>query len=62
MINELERVVLQVNLPEYNLIKGDIGTVVMIHNEGEGYEVEFMTLYGKTIVVETLLKNQIRKL
>lgn len=39
---------------------GDIGTVVMIHDQGKGYEVEFYTLHGETLGVETLRSNQIR--
>jgi hypothetical protein len=60
MIKEFERVILQVDLPEHRLLAGDIGTVVMIHNNGAGYEVEFITLSGSTIAVPTLLSNQIR--
>lgn len=44
MIAELDRVVLTTNLPEYRLQKGDIGTVVLVHQDGLGYEVEFITL------------------
>jgi len=33
---------------------------VHIHNNGEGYEVEFMTLTGQTIAVATLLAKQVR--
>ncbi|GAB4291985.1 MAG: hypothetical protein Fur0025_27390 [Oscillatoriaceae cyanobacterium] len=44
MITELEQVVLTTDLPEYRLKKGDIGTVVLVHQEGLGYEVEFITL------------------
>jgi hypothetical protein len=32
----------------------------MVHREGEAFEVEFMTLDGKTIDVVTLLKSQVR--
>jgi len=46
MIAELDRVILAEDLPEYGLKAGDIGTVVLIHGEGEGYEVEFTTLDG----------------
>lgn len=38
----------------------DIGTVVMIHEKGKGYEVEFFTLHGETLGVETLHSNQVR--
>ncbi len=60
MIRELDSVVLTGDLPEYGLQQGDIGTVVMIHRGGEGYEVEFLTLDGETVAVVTLLPAQVR--
>ncbi|HLO86271.1 MAG TPA: DUF4926 domain-containing protein [Nostocaceae cyanobacterium] len=60
MITELDRVALTKDLPEYNLKTGDIGTVVLIHQEGLGYEVEFMTLTGKTITIISLFSSQVR--
>jgi len=62
MINELDSVVLTTDLPEHGLAKGDIGTVVFVHEGGKGFTVEFMTLAGKTIAVLTLLANQIRSI
>jgi hypothetical protein len=60
MIKEFERVILNTDIPEFNLEKGDIGTVVMIHDNGAGYEVEFITLDGTTVAIQTLSANQIR--
>ena len=60
MIKELDSIVLTIDLPEYGLRAGDIGTVVLIHREGAGYEVEFVTLEGETIAVTTLLADQVR--
>ena len=60
MISELDRVVLTADLPEYDLKLGDIGTVVLVHQEGLGYEVEFMTLTGKTIAIVALFSSQLR--
>lgn len=60
MIKEHERIVLTQDLPEETLKAGDIGTVVHIHQNGAGYEVEFMTLTGETITVVTLLASQVR--
>jgi hypothetical protein len=60
MINEHDCVVLTVDLPAEGLAAGDIGTIVHIHNGGEGYEVEFMTLDGETVAVSTLMANQVR--
>jgi len=59
MIKEHDIVVLTEDVPEEGLTAGDVGTVVHIHN-GEGYEVEFMTLTGQTIAVASLLARQVR--
>jgi hypothetical protein len=47
MIKEHDIVVLAEDVPEEGLTAGDVGTVVHIHNNVEGYEVEFMTLTVK---------------
>lgn len=60
MIRELDRVALTVALPEHGLEPGDVGTVVMVYGDGRGYEVEFLTLGGETVAVETLLPEQVR--
>jgi hypothetical protein len=60
MIEELASVVLATDMPERGLQAGDIGTVVMVHQGGQGYTVEFMTLSGDTIAVVTLSANQVR--
>lgn len=60
MIELFKEAVLLVDLPEQELEKGDVGVVVMIHGNHEGYEVEFMTKEGRTIAVETLSANQVR--
>ena len=60
MIKEFDRVILLENIAEHNLKSGDIGTVVMIHENSEGYEVEFIALDGETIAVVTLEANQVR--
>jgi Domain of unknown function (DUF4926) len=41
MIQELEDVILECDLAKHDLMRGDIGTVVLVHRGGEGYEVEF---------------------
>jgi hypothetical protein len=61
MIEELEDIVLTEDLPHHNLRAGDIGTVVLVHQAGAGYEVEFMTLGGKTLAVVTLPAHQVRR-
>jgi hypothetical protein len=60
MIEELASVVLTTNLPERGLQAGDIGTVVLVHQEGKGYTVECMTLNGDTVAVMTVSADQIR--
>ena len=60
MINEHDTVVLTQDLPDEGLSAGDIGTVVHVHQNSAGYEVEFMTLTGQTIAVASLLAGQIR--
>jgi len=60
VIDELDIAVLTCDLPEHGLAAGDIGTVVLMHDKGQGYEVEFMTLDGKTIAVATLRAEQVR--
>lgn len=56
----LDIVVLTQDLPELELQAGDIGTIVMAHEDSTAFEVEFSTLDGETIAIETLLSNQIR--
>ena len=51
MIDELELVVLKRDLPDAGLAEGDVGTVVLVHRQGAGYEVEFTTLAGDTVAV-----------
>jgi hypothetical protein len=60
MIRELDRVVLATHVREHSLEAGDIGTVVLVHAGGKGYEVEFVTLDGETITVTTLRASQVR--
>ena len=58
MIEDLEDVVLTCNLLEHKLMRGDIGIVVLVHQQGKGYEVEFTTLDGESIALVTLTANQ----
>jgi uncharacterized protein DUF4926 len=60
MIEELASVVLTADMPERGLEAGDIGTIVMVHQEGKGYTIEFMTLGGDTVAVVTLPAGQVR--
>jgi len=60
MIKELDLVVLRTDLPELGLSDGDIGTVVMVHEDGAGYEVEFTALDGETLAIATLDASGVR--
>ena len=59
-MRELESVVLTTDLTEYGLERGDIGTIVLVHRGGKGYEVEFVTLDGETVAVASVLASQVR--
>lgn len=56
IINELDCIVLTTDLPEFGLAAGDIGTVVMVHQNAQGLEVEFISLDGQTLAVTSLYK------
>lgn len=60
MIKELDQVVLTTDLPDSGLQAGDIGTVVLVHRGGAGYEVEFVALDGETLAVVSLPVGQVR--
>jgi hypothetical protein len=62
MIKELDNVILACDLPAHGLNAGDIGTVVLVHRDKAGYEVEFTTLNGETIAVVTLAASQVRSI
>jgi hypothetical protein len=47
-INLLDVVALTVDLPEYNLSQGQVGTVVEILASGQAFEVEFSDREGRT--------------
>jgi hypothetical protein len=60
MINELDRVVLTRPVAKLRLEPGDIGTVVLVHEGGKGFEVEFVTLDGETYAVTTISADGVR--
>jgi hypothetical protein len=61
VIRELDQVVLERDLPEFGLKRGDVATVVLVHDAGAGYEVEFNALDGETVAVTTLARNELRE-
>ncbi len=60
MIHELDTVVLTHDIEDEGLKKGDVGAVVHCYEDGEAFEVEFVTAEGKTIAVLTLKEEDIR--
>jgi hypothetical protein len=48
MINIWDVVALTIDLPEYNLCQGQVGTVVEILANGSAFEVEFSDRQGRT--------------
>ncbi len=58
-INVFDVVALTVDLPEYNLWQGQVGTVVEILAGGEAYEVEFCDREGRTYESVGLRPDQI---
>lgn len=59
-MDELASVVLTEDLPDYDLVAGDVGTIVLVHSGGRGYEVEFVALNGQTLAVVSLRADQVR--
>ncbi|WP_310485335.1 DUF4926 domain-containing protein [Chamaesiphon sp. VAR_48_metabat_403] len=58
-INLLDVVALTVNLPEYNLSQGQVGTVVEILASGKAFEVEFSDRQGRTYESVGLRSHQL---
>lgn len=57
----LDVVALTNDLPDLNLHRGQVGTIVEIH-EPTVFEVEFVDLNGKTYALETLKAEQLIQL
>lgn len=55
----LDSAVLERDIPEHSLCRGDLGTVVEIY-EPDGLEVEFVTASGDTEAVLTLHESDVR--
>ena len=54
MLKEHSRVVLMKPLPALGLEPGDVGVVVNIYAQGAAYEVEFLSMDGRTIGLQTI--------
>ncbi len=61
-IKELDAVALACDLPEHRLTRGDVGTVVLVHDDGAAFEVEFVGYDGHTVALLTLECHQVRPL
>jgi hypothetical protein len=55
----LDIVVLNKDIPEFGLKKGDLGAVVEVYKP-DGLEVEFVTASGKTEALATLNRRDVR--
>ena len=60
-IRELDCVALINDLPAAGLTKGQTGAVLLVHNGGEAFEVEFPTNAGESVVL-TVMRQDILKL
>ena len=61
-INELDAVALTCDLPKHGLVRGDVGTAVLVHDNGAAFEVEFVGYDGHTVALVTLERSQVRSL
>ncbi len=59
-MKEHDRVVLESDIQERGLKAGDVGTVVHVYGKGEAYEIELVSLNGKTVAVVTVEAQQVR--
>ena len=55
----LETVVLNCDLPDRGLRKGDLGAIVHVY-EPDGLEIEFVSAAGKTEALVTVKENDVR--
>lgn len=56
----LDTVVLDRDLPEHGLKRGDVGAIVEVY-ESDAFEVEFLTASGRTGALVTLKFEDVRK-
>ena len=62
MIHELDQVALTVDLLDYHLKTGDVGTVVDITPNGKQVTLEFFNFDGETIAVVPVSASQVRQI
>jgi Domain of unknown function (DUF4926) len=56
----LDCVALARSLPEFELVEGDVGTIVEVYKEGQAFEVEFNTEEGFLAALLTMAPNDLR--
>lgn len=62
-LNLLDTVIATVNLPDHNVLAGDLGTIVEVYTHPSlAFEVEFVNPDGSTRALLTLAPDQVRKL
>ena len=61
-IQELDAIALTGDLPAHGLKRGDVGTAVLVHENGQAFEVEFVGYDGHTVALLTLERAQVRPL
>ena len=61
-IAELDAIALTSDLPMHGLMRGDVGTAVLVPRNGEAFEVEFVGYDGHTVALLTLERSQVRPL
>jgi len=61
-VKELDPVALTCDLPKHGLKQSDVGTAVLVHGDGEAFEVEFVGYDGHTVALVTLERDQVRPL
>ena len=62
MLKEFERAALTVDLPEFDLVAGDVGTVVDVTNNHKQVTLEFFNFAGKTVAVVPVKIDSVRPL
>jgi hypothetical protein len=62
-LNLLETVIAAADLPDHQVLAGDLGTIVEVYATPDlAYEVEFVNPDGSTRALLTLAPNQVRRL
>lgn len=59
MYKEGNLVAIVKDLPEKELVRGHVGTIAFMYNDGGLYEVEFINAIGETVAVATLSESEI---